>query len=200
MLTIDTTNICSHLQRKLFEEDGIYHHLWIAMQDDPELMAVVRSRQLHIYRNGKKVLVLAGKATPKVIREDKLCEILLKEIWRWPTSSIAALCLKRSSPSWYLTTGWIPVVWWTACCGARSPCMSSPATSTKTIIVRCYSDGVQPLFEILQYWGCWQGACQRSQRQGWYQNYRCTEWSIHVRTFNMKIELATFRIILTSNR
>ena len=80
MLTIDTTNICSHLQRKLFEEDGIYHHFWIAMQDDPELMAVVRSRQLHIYRNGKKVLVSAGKATPKVIREDKLCEILLKEI------------------------------------------------------------------------------------------------------------------------
>ena len=79
MLTIDTTNMCSHLQRKLFEEDGIYHHLWIAMQDDPELTAAVRSRQLHIYRNGKKVLVLAGKATPKVIREDKLCEILQKE-------------------------------------------------------------------------------------------------------------------------
>ena len=78
MLTIDTTNICSHLQRELFEEDGIYHHLWIAMQDDPELTVVVRSRQLHIYRNGKKVLVLAGKATPKVIREDKLCEILQK--------------------------------------------------------------------------------------------------------------------------
>ena len=79
MLTIDTTNMCSHLQRKLFEEDGIYHHLWIAMQDDPELTAVVRSRQLHIYRNGKKVLVLAGKAASKVIREDKLCEILQKE-------------------------------------------------------------------------------------------------------------------------
>ena len=78
MLTIDTTNMCSHLQSKLFEEDGIYHHLWIAMQDDPELIAAVRSRQLHIYRNGKKVLVLAGKATPKVIREDKLCEILQK--------------------------------------------------------------------------------------------------------------------------
>ena len=78
MLTIDTTNICSHLQMKLFEEDGIYHHLWIAMQDDQELTAVVRSRQLHIYRNGKKVLVLAGKAAPKVIREDKLCEILQK--------------------------------------------------------------------------------------------------------------------------
>ena len=78
MLTIDTTNMCSHLQKKLFEEDGIYHYLWIAMQDDPELTAVVRSRQLHIYRYGKKVLVLAGKATPKVIREDKLCEFLQK--------------------------------------------------------------------------------------------------------------------------
>ena len=75
-MTIDTTNMCSHLQKKLFEEDGIYHHLWLAMQDDPELTAAVRSRQLHIYRNGKKVLVLAGKAAPKVIREDKLCEML----------------------------------------------------------------------------------------------------------------------------
>ena len=75
-MTIDTTNMCSHLQKKLFEEDGIYHHLWLAMQDDPELTAVVRSRQLHIYRNGKKVLVLAGKAAPKVIREDKLCKMI----------------------------------------------------------------------------------------------------------------------------
>ena len=77
MMNIDTTNMCSHLQKKLFEEDGIYHPLWIAMQDDPGLTAVVRSRQLHIYRNGKKVLVLAGKATPKVIREDRICDFVL---------------------------------------------------------------------------------------------------------------------------
>ena len=76
MMTINTTDLCSHLQKKLFEEDGIYHHIWIAMQDDPELTAVVRSRQLHIYRNGKKVLVLAGKTAPKIIREDILCEML----------------------------------------------------------------------------------------------------------------------------
>ena len=93
MQTIDTTNMCSHLRRKLFEEDGEYHRLWLAMQDDPctdgeyhrlwlamqddpGLTAVVRSRQLHIYRNGKKILVLAGKAAPKVIREDKLCELI----------------------------------------------------------------------------------------------------------------------------
>ena len=74
-MTIDTTNMCSHLQRKLFNEDGIYHPLWIAMLDDPELTHVVRSRQLHIYRNGKKVLVLAGKSAPKIIREDPICKL-----------------------------------------------------------------------------------------------------------------------------
>ena len=49
------------------------------MQDDPELTAEVRSRQLHIYRNSKKVLVLAGKTAPKLIREDRLCDMLKKE-------------------------------------------------------------------------------------------------------------------------
>lgn len=77
MITIDTTNLCSHLQRKLFEDNGIYHRLWLAMQDDPELTAVVRSRQLHIYRNGKKILVLAGKSAPKIIREDRITEFAL---------------------------------------------------------------------------------------------------------------------------
>ncbi|WP_028913055.1 hypothetical protein [Prevotella sp. MA2016] len=75
-MTVDTSNMCSHLQRKLFEVDGVYHPLWVSMQDDAEVTAVVRSRQLHIYRNGKKVLVLAGKSAPKVIREDKLHDIL----------------------------------------------------------------------------------------------------------------------------
>ena len=83
MITIDTTNMCSHLQKKLYEENGIYHSLWIAMQDDPELTAVVRSRQLHIYRNGKKVLVLAGKSAPKIIREDAICELLHIERIKW---------------------------------------------------------------------------------------------------------------------
>ena len=46
------------------------------MQDDETLTAVVRRRQLHIYRNGKKILVLAGKAQPKVIREDKLNAVI----------------------------------------------------------------------------------------------------------------------------
>lgn len=75
-MNIDTSNMCSHLQRKLFEENGAYHHIWIAIQEDPELTAVVRSRQLHIYRNGKKVLVLAGKSAPKVVREDRICSLV----------------------------------------------------------------------------------------------------------------------------
>ena len=76
MMTIDTANMCSHLQKKLFDEDGEYHRLWMALQDDKDLTAVVRSRQLHIYRNGKKVLVLAGKSAPKIIREDPVCEMI----------------------------------------------------------------------------------------------------------------------------
>lgn len=68
--------MCSHLKRKLFEEEGPYHKIWLALQEDDELTAVVRSRQLHIYRNGKKVLILAGKAAPKVLMEDRINELL----------------------------------------------------------------------------------------------------------------------------
>jgi len=40
------------------------------------LTTVVRLRQLHIYRNGNKILVLAGKSAPKIIREDMICEMI----------------------------------------------------------------------------------------------------------------------------
>ena len=80
MMTLDATNMCSHLQKKLFDEDGEYHRLWMAMLDDEGLTAVVRSRQLHIYRNGKKVLVLAGKSAPKIIREDPICEMISNNV------------------------------------------------------------------------------------------------------------------------
>ena len=79
-MTLDTTNMCSHLQKKLFDADGEYHRLWMALQDDAELTAVVRSRQLHIYRYGKKVLVLAGKSAPKIIREDPICEMISNNV------------------------------------------------------------------------------------------------------------------------
>ena len=77
-MDIDTTNLCSHLQKKLFEPEGIYHPIWEALHNDEDLSAVVRSRQLHIYRNGKKILILAGKAQPKVIREDELIDLLIR--------------------------------------------------------------------------------------------------------------------------
>lgn len=74
MIEIDTTNLCSHLQKKLFAEDGVYHRLWLAMQDDPEITAVVRNRQLHVYRAGKKIFILVGKAGVKPLRDDRLLE------------------------------------------------------------------------------------------------------------------------------
>ena len=76
-MTIDTTNMCSHLQKKLFEPDGAYYHIWQAIQNDEEISVAVRSRQLHIYRNGQKILVLAGKALPKIIMEDKLNKLII---------------------------------------------------------------------------------------------------------------------------
>ena len=74
-MEIDTGNMCSHLKRKLFEEEGPYHKIWLALQADSELTAIIRSRQLHIYRNGNKILILAGKAEPKILREDKITEL-----------------------------------------------------------------------------------------------------------------------------
>ena len=76
MNPIDPTNMCSHLQRKLFAPDGEYRAVREQIETDPTLTAVVRSRQLHIYRDGKKILVLAGKSAPKIIREDRLTEWL----------------------------------------------------------------------------------------------------------------------------
>jgi len=76
MNDIDTSNMCSHLKKKLFEQDGVYYPIWQALKVDDSLTAVVRSRQLHIYRTGKKILVLAGKAQPKIISEDRLNTLL----------------------------------------------------------------------------------------------------------------------------
>ena len=76
MKWIDSTNMSSHLQRKLFAPDGEYRAIREQIESDPTLTAVVRSRQLHIYRDGKKILVLAGKSAPKIIRDDRLNELL----------------------------------------------------------------------------------------------------------------------------
>ena len=76
MITIDTSNMCSHLRQKLFDEDGKYHRLWQAVDEDNDLSAVVRSRQLHIYRGGKKILILKGKAEPQIIKDDVIVRLL----------------------------------------------------------------------------------------------------------------------------
>ena len=75
-MELESINMCSHLKRKLFEEDGPYHNIWLALQEDNELSATLRSHQLHIYRNGKKILILAGKAAPKVLMEDRINDSL----------------------------------------------------------------------------------------------------------------------------
>lgn len=72
----DTVNMCSHLRRKLTDADGVYPSIWQTINDDPQLTAVVRSRQLHIYRNGRKVLVLKGRAAPQILRDDPVCALL----------------------------------------------------------------------------------------------------------------------------
>ena len=77
---IDTSNMCSQLQKKMFDIGGVYHQLWKMIQKDPELTAVVRSRQLHVYHNGKKVLILKGKAEPQIVREDPICDLLKRQL------------------------------------------------------------------------------------------------------------------------
>lgn len=58
------------------DADGVYHQIWQTINDDTELTAVVRSRQLHVYRYGKKVLVLKGKAEPQIVREDIIDKLI----------------------------------------------------------------------------------------------------------------------------
>ena len=46
--SIDTSNMCSHLQKKLLEDDGIYHGLWTSMQEDPELTAAKENQGIKL--------------------------------------------------------------------------------------------------------------------------------------------------------
>ena len=51
----------------------------LVLQEDDVLTAVVRSRQLHIYLNEKKIVILAGKAAPKVFKEDSLATLICSQ-------------------------------------------------------------------------------------------------------------------------
>ena len=46
-MTIDTTNMCSHLQKKLFEPDGVYYPIWQAMKDDIAMGAHATTENLN---------------------------------------------------------------------------------------------------------------------------------------------------------
>lgn len=37
-MTIDTTNLCSHLQKKLFDPDGVHYPIWQDSAEDAMLM------------------------------------------------------------------------------------------------------------------------------------------------------------------
>ena len=79
-MTIDTTNLCSHLQKKLFEPEGVYYPIWQAMQNDEELTAAFAHDSFIFIVMVKRFSILAGKAQPKIIREDKLNELIKKII------------------------------------------------------------------------------------------------------------------------
>jgi hypothetical protein len=40
IMTIDTINMCSHLQKKLFEHDGEYYPIWQVIQSDDTFTAI----------------------------------------------------------------------------------------------------------------------------------------------------------------
>ena len=122
------------------------------MQEDPELTAVVRSRQLHIYRNGKKVLILAGKAAPRSSerihcagccqRKSRDKAYLTRWNWRKESSSSQLYLESAGSPSlscwlteswnsrpWSTISGLMP--WWRSLCCYWSFCQQWLYTSSR---------------------------------------------------------------------
>lgn len=49
--------------------------IWMKHEAGP-MSEHIWAPELHIYRNGKKFLILAGKAAPKILREDQLISLL----------------------------------------------------------------------------------------------------------------------------
>lgn len=76
MTTIDTSKLCSQLVDKLFNEDGEFHQIWLTIQADPSLSAAAHNRQLTVYRNGKRIMILAGKAGIRFLRVEE-CRLLI---------------------------------------------------------------------------------------------------------------------------
>ena len=60
-MIIDTTNLCSHLQKKLFQPNSVYYHIWQAIQDDEELTATVTHDSYTSTAMERKYSFLQGK-------------------------------------------------------------------------------------------------------------------------------------------
>ena len=74
MMTIDTSNMCSHLQKKLFEEDGIYHPLWMADRICsmlPVNYAIERITQMEHHFEKALAVIKDSTKTSKMLEELK---------------------------------------------------------------------------------------------------------------------------------
>ena len=71
--SINPSDLCSHLRNKLFDANGCYHAIWETIQNDTTITAVARARQLHIYRNGKKILYWRARLHRKL--SEKMCSV-----------------------------------------------------------------------------------------------------------------------------
>ena len=85
MMTIDTSNMCSHLQKKLFEEDGIYHPLWMGML--PVNYAIERITQMEHHFEKALAVIKDSTKTSKMLEELKenvaiLDEYYGSELWK----------------------------------------------------------------------------------------------------------------------
>ncbi len=89
-MTIDTSNMCSHLQKKLFEEDGIYHPLWMADRICsmlPVNYAIERITQMEHHFEKALAVIKDSTKTSKMLEELKenvaiLDEYYGSELWK----------------------------------------------------------------------------------------------------------------------
>ena len=84
-MTIDTSNMCSHLQKKLFEEDGIYHPLWMGMLSVN--YAIERITQMEHHFEKALAVIKDSTKTSKMLEELKenvaiLDEYYGSELWK----------------------------------------------------------------------------------------------------------------------
>ena len=89
-MTIDTTNMCSHLQKKLFEPDGVYYPIWQAMKDDIAMGAHATTDNLNdcpdftVAFATKQTMVAADFVG--IVSAKKDADKMAKTGWKWEKS------------------------------------------------------------------------------------------------------------------